>query len=143
MPNQGFTIGRDIVIDVIGPRGSVRIDGITTFSAKPIYDKQKHSAMNGVTKHLNNPDGWEGDIGYDRKNGKLDDYFAAREAEYYAGKDSEVVSITETITEENGSLSQYRYTEVSLFNDNPGEKGGTALVKGKIGWNAARRLKVI
>jgi hypothetical protein len=39
----------------------------------------------------------------------------------------------------DGSVSQYRYTGVALKFDDAGEKGGSKLIKQKVGFKATRR----
>lgn len=142
MPNQGYTIGRDVAIDIIGPNGPLRFKVRTGFSSRPVYDKVKVKRADGITDHLNNPDGWEGDFDFERQGDEIDAYFAQLEEDWHQGRDTLPVQITETITEKNGAVSQYRYLNVALTYDNAGEKSGTGTVKQKIGWNASRRKKV-
>ena len=78
----------------------------------------------------------------DRSNSAVDDYFAQLESNYYAGLTIGAAQITETITEVNGGITQYRYTGVMLKLDDAGELSGENLVKQKMSWCASKRLKI-
>lgn len=143
MPAQGYTVGRDISIDIIGPNGPVRFATRTGFEPKQETAEIKVRGSDGLTRTVTIPDGWTGTIDYERFDARLDDYFAGIEADYYAGKDILSVSITETIAEKSGAISQYRYIEVSLKYDAAGARGDPqSTVKQKISWAAARRIKI-
>jgi hypothetical protein len=106
-----------------------------------MHDSRKVKRFDGVTDFLELPDGWEGSFDFERAGGFIDDYFASLEADYYAGEDLPTVSITETITEPGGGVSQYRYTNVTLKYSNAGDKNGSDTVKQKIDFLASRRIK--
>ena len=72
----------------------------------------------------------------------LDDYWSQLEAAYYNGSNELPVTITETIQEVNGSISQYRYLQVLLTIEDAGMFKGDASVHQKVRFVAARRVKV-
>jgi hypothetical protein len=88
------------------------------------------------------PAGWSGGFDLDRADSTLDDYFAARESDYYGGIASPTISITETISEVSGSISQFRYTGVALKFEDAGNKGADKTVGQKVSFKAARRIKI-
>lgn len=143
MPANGFTVGKDVTLVIVTPTGTLNLPVTTTgFEARPQYNKVRGVCMDGVNRGFNAPTGWEGSIRLDRSNGVVDDFFAQQEAGYYAGLNTLTASITETITEANGSVSQYRYTDVLLSYDEAGSKTGDAKVPQTIGFFASKRLKV-
>ncbi len=71
--------------------------------------RMRGEIIDGIVDFLELPQGWEGSIEVERADNTLDDYFAALEANYYSGKNITTATITETIQEPNGSISQYRY----------------------------------
>lgn len=139
MPVNNYSVGRDLVLDVVTPTGPFRISKITGFSSRPIYDERKVRGMDGVTDHLTLPDCWEGDFEVERQNAEVDKFFATLESDYFAGQNIANMTITETITEASGAISQFRYENVQLTLKNAGEWKGDDTVKQSIGFFASRR----
>lgn len=142
MPVNGYTVGRDVSIDLISPAGPLRFSVRTGFSAKQETTDIRVKRADGITDHLVLPDGWTGSFDYERGNPVLDTYFANLEDQYYAGLNIQAISMTETITEPNGSLSQFRYERVVLKYADAGAKSGDQTVKQKIEWMASRRRQI-
>ncbi len=142
MPQNGFSVGRDTVLTVVTPQGPLTINQISGFSAKQGQTTDRRKALNGKTSTLVTPDGWSGTLSVDRRGGELDAYFAQAEADFYAGIDQPAGTITQTITEPNGVVSQYRFTGVVLSYENAGSWGGDKAVEQSISWTAERRLKI-
>lgn len=137
-----FSIGKDVALDIIGPRGPLRFPILTGFEAKPAYKPIQSNGLDGIDRYEDLPSGWTGTISLDRANSSVDDYFADKEASFYAGISSSTVTITETIQETNGGVTQWRYIGVSLTLQDAGSKTGENKVPMKIGFRAARRLKI-
>lgn len=143
MPANVWSIGKDVLLDVVTPNGVLALPVTTTaFEAKPTYNKIRQVGIDGVNRGANVPTGWEGTIKLDRANSAVDDFFAQQEAGYYAGLNTLTASITETITELNGSVSQYRYLGVVLSYDEAGMWQGDKQVSQTIGFFASQRIKV-
>lgn len=142
MPLNGYSVGRDVSLDISGAQGPLRFNQITVFSSKPDVTDQKIKGLDGITRHLRFPDGWSGSFDLERQDSTVDDYFSQIEANYYAGLNETPITLTETITEVNGSVSQYRYLQVLLTLADAGDWKGDASVKQKISFVAARRVKV-
>jgi hypothetical protein len=142
MPVNSFSVGRDISLDIIGSQGPLRLTLITGFQSKPDTTDSKIKGLDGITRHVRFPDGWSGSFSIERQDSTVDDYFAQLEANYYAGLNELPLTITETIAEVNGSVTQYRYLNVLLKLDDAGSWEGDKSVKQKVSFMAARRLKV-
>lgn len=143
MPFNNFSIGKDVVLDVITPTGPLQLPVTTTgFEAKPQYNTIKSIALDGVNRETLVPTGWEGTITLDRQNAAIDSFFAQYEAAYYAGQNLKTGTITETITEADGSVSQFLYTGVMLKFDESGNKTGDNKIEQKVGFFASKRLQV-
>jgi hypothetical protein len=143
MPLNNFSIGKDTVLDIVGAFGTVeRFSLITNFDAKQGTQQVKVVGMDGVTRFLELPDGWSGTLDIERQDDTLDAYIAQFEEAYYNGQNIQAASITETVSEPDGSLSQYRYTGVMFKLDDAGPRAGNASVKQKLSFAASRRLKV-
>lgn len=142
MPLNGFSVGRDVSLDIIGPAGPLRFNLVTGFNSKPDITDQKVKGLDGITRHVRFPDGWSGAFDVTRSDSTIDDYFAQIEANYYAGLNEQPCTITETITEVSGAVTQYRYLQVLLKLDDAGQWQGDQTVKQKVSFVAARRVKV-
>lgn len=141
MPINGFTIGRDIAIDINMPQGPVRFSNVTGFTKKQMSTGIVSKGIDGTDRFGEIPSGWEGDIEVDRANAALDAAFDYLEGLYYGNQNVPPSVITETITENNG-VTQWRYTGVAFKYDDAGGAKGDAKVTQKFSWKASRRIRV-
>lgn len=143
MPANGFNIGKDATLDVVSSTsGPLRPTILTDFTFKQMTTGLESKAADGVNRFAEVPTGWEGTLSFDRGNSALDDYVAQAEASYYAGAPGDVITITQTVQEVSGAITQYRYTGVALKYEDAGDWGGEKIVKQKLSWKASRRIKV-
>lgn len=143
MPFGNFSIGKDVVIDILTPSGVLQLPAtVTSFSAKAVYKRLQSAPLNGINLEVDIPAGWELEIGLDRQNSAIDDFFAQQELAYYAGQNVLMGSCTETISESSGAISQFRYTNLSLRFEDAGKKTGDAKIEQKISGFASQRIKV-
>ncbi len=144
MPMNGFSVGRDVTIDLFGSLGAVeRFNLITQFEKKQNTTRITIKGMDGKNRYLELPEGWEGSMSITRGDRRVDDYFANLEDQYYDGGDIQEASITETIQEPGGGISQWRYEGVMLKLDDGGTAKGDAEMTQKISFCATRRRKVV
>lgn len=145
MPAQEFNIGSDWTIDIFDPlQGGVQtFQLITGFSKRQTTNRITSRGLDGVRRDYDIPDGWEGTVTFDRGSSALDDYFARREQAHYDGTVIPPCSITETIREVGGGITQWRYTNVTLTMSQGGEARGDAKVEQTVDYVASRRIKVI
>lgn len=141
MPLNGYSIGKDVKLTINGPNGLLRIT-LTAFDAKPVYTDLKASPLDSPPVHMSIPSGWKGTFKLDRQDSTIDDFLATNEAAYWAGQNILQGSITETISEVDGSSSRYRYTQVNLKVTDPGSWAGEKLVDQSLEFEASRRLKL-
>ncbi|MGK3113609.1 hypothetical protein [Candidatus Pantoea formicae] len=142
MPTLGYTVGRDIAVDINTPAGKLRIPKIMSFDSKPQVSTQKITPLNGITDELQIPTGWHGTITAERMDATLDNFWAKWEDNYYNGIDQPRGTITETITEANGTVSVFRYEGVSFHLTDAGNKQGEKTVNQTLTFTAGRRKKV-
>jgi hypothetical protein len=142
MPVNGFTIGRDVSLVINAPEGIQRFSLITGFDSKPATDDQKVKGLDGVVRHVIFHDGWQGSFELERQDNTLEAYWAKIEDDYYNGFAQTAAVITETITEADGSLTQYRYDGVIFKLEDAGKKGGNKTVNQKLSFLASRRILV-
>lgn len=142
MPVNNFSVGRDVSLDIVGPSGPIRFSLITNFNSKQASKENTVKGIDGITRPVRFFDGWTGSFSVERQDSTVDDYFTQLENNYYAGINEGSVTITETITEPNGAITQYRYTGVLLKLDDAGSWAADNTVKQSISFMASRRLKV-
>lgn len=143
MPANGLSTGIDhklVFTDINGVQQFVIIE---SFTAKEDAVIGKEIAIDGTVRHPKFHQGWSGSFTLERSNNVMDNYIALQEASYYRGIDQLPMTITETITETNGNISQYQYTNVVLSLDNAGNWSGTEIAKQQITFNASRRLELV
>jgi hypothetical protein len=142
MPLNGYTIGRDVTLTIVTASGPLNLNQITGFQCKQDTIEQKIKGLDGVTRYLRFYDAWSGTFSLERQDSTLDDYFSQLEANYYAGLSEQGASLTETIQEVSGAISQYRYIGLLLKYEDAGEYRGDQSVKQRMSFIASRRLKI-
>lgn len=143
MPVGGYSLGRDVVVDVNLPSGPVRFSTVTGFESKPITTEISSKALSGTDFYGTIPSGWEGSIDIDRSDANMDIAWDALEQLYYSGANVPGSTITETISEPSGGVTQWRYTNVAFKFDDHGSWKGDAKVEQKLSWKASRRIRVV
>ena len=136
--------GRDVSVDIITPYGAIQLDPdmIDDFHPQPVTVNQKFKGLSGNPMHEVIPDGHRGSFSVRRKDSTLDDWWARFEADYYAGVKLPVSTITETITNVDGSVSQFRYTGVVFDIEDLGQRKADQAIVAKLNFQASRRSKV-
>jgi len=142
MPFNSLNVGRDVTVDVTTSAGPLTFSIVTGFSSKPKYKDLSSTGLDGVVRHAALPAGWDGTFEIERGSGVVDAYFAQLEAAYYNGQNQTAGTITETIQEVDGTVSQYRYEGAVLKLQDAGTKAGDKLVKMKVQFEASFRRKV-
>jgi len=143
MPLDGLTSGIDHKITITDINGVQQFSIIEDFSAKEDAPISTQIAMDGQVRHPKFHQGWSGSFTLQRNTPFTDTYFALQEASYYLGADQIPATITETITENDGTVSQWQYSQVVLVFDDAGTFSGTDIVKQRVSFMAARRFKLV
>ncbi len=143
MSINGLTVGRSIQINLHTPTGELVINTIISFNAKPDAVDKKIVAMNGNVIPLVFPSGFSGTMEIERTDNTLEQYWDQFEDGYYLGLNLLPSTITETITESDGSQTQYLYTNVMFKVDNLGAYSGNDTVKQSLSFMAGRRQQVL
>lgn len=143
MAENDTNMGRDVVLNIMDPRrGLMRFGLMTGFDSKPQYNQLRSKALDGIPRFRNTPDGHRLTFNFDRQDRSIDDYFANVEEDYFNGAQLSEASITETITELDGSVSQWIYTGVSLTLTDGGTWKGDAITTQSIEAMASRKRLV-
>jgi hypothetical protein len=142
MPIANQSLGKDITFTVNTPTGPLTLNGKTDYDIKPMTTDVRHKDLDGNTVYGYIPDGWKITIRLDRQDPTVDNYFAQLEAAYYAGVNLQGGTILETIQEKDGSVTQFRYTNVVLKYDDAGNWKSDTLIPISLTAMATRRIKV-
>lgn len=131
MSNFGQSYGRDIRLDFNMADGSVlTLPDITDYDIKPSNKTDSFVLINGRPIHNVIPAGGSGSVSLKRVNSAIEDFQAAFEANYYAGAAQLKGTLTETIVNPDGTVSQYQCQGVSLTIEDMGSwKGETAVTQ--------------
>src|SRR6185312_11460079 len=108
MPTYNFSVGRDVSVTVVTSYGTLTFNGLTDFSADPMTTDLKSKGIDGTPRFGFIPDGWKGSFKLDRLDPTVDNYWAQVESDYYAGKNIQAGTISEIITEADGSVTQWQ-----------------------------------
>lgn len=141
MPVNNFSVGRDVSLIIMTPQGILVPALITGFHSRPDMTDHKVKGLDGITRHVRFFDGWSGGFDVERQDDVLDTYFAALEANYYAGISEQPCTISETVENPNLAISQYRYQGVLLKMPDAGKWEGDKTVKMTLEFLASRRIK--
>ena len=143
MPQSGISIGSDARFDILTPAGVLTLPTLLDFKSKKIDHQTKINPLQGPPINLTFPNGWDGSFSVARKDSTLDDYFSAQEAAQYAGANIAAGTIHQTITEVNGTISQYMFEGVQLYFSDAGDYKALSDVMQSVSFVAATRLKVL
>jgi hypothetical protein len=142
MPLNGFSVGRDVALTIVTAKGPLTLNLITAFTCEQDTSDQMVKGLDGVPRPIRHFNGWRGRFELERADSTLDDYFAGLEADIFSGLSEQPATLTETIAELSGAVSQYRFTGVLLKLDGAGEWRGDQAVRQSLSFIASRRIKV-
>ena len=143
MPFNQFNIGKDVVIDVTTQQGTQQFLIVTEFGSKQRTKNVEVHALDGSVRFAELPAGWEGTIHFDRGSEALDIFIATLEANYYGGVPIQTATITETITEVDGTVTQWQYTGVVFVYEDAGQKKGDDKIMQRLGFKASFRKQLV
>ena len=145
MANNSFSIGHDISVDIfdIVSGKQVIFPLITGFSAEPQTKQISSEPLNGPPLYAENPNGWRGTIDFDRTDNSIDLWFAGREAAYFKGQSIYNCTVTQTIQEKDGSVTQFRYPNVALKYSQAGAWKASDKVSLRLDWMGSTRIQVL
>lgn len=142
MPLNGLSSGIDHKITFTDVNGVVNFAIIENFNSKEDATTDKVIAMDGTVRHPKFHQGWSGSFTLERNSDFMDAYIASQESSYYLGADQLPITITETIEENNGTISQWQYTNVVIYLEDAGNYSGTEIVKQRATFMASRKLNM-
>ena len=141
-----FNIGHDAKVDIVdGSTGQVisTWPPATHFTFTQITSQVKSEPVNDKPIFRETYHGWSGSIDYDRYDAAIDQYFADREKNYWLGMNDTANTITQTVQEKDGSVSQWKYSGVVMKMDTAGSWKSGDKVDIKVSWTARDRVRVL
>ena len=142
MPANGLSTGIDTKIYFSDANGVQQFALLESFEASENADVIEKIQCDGVTKFPKFHKGWKGTFTFQRNSDVLDSYIAVQESVYYLGVDQLPGTITQTIIEVDGTVSQYSYSNAVLVLQDGGTWSGTDIVTQKFSFNASRKQKL-
>ncbi len=141
MPISGQNVGIDYSYQINTPQGQLVVSSnfIQSVNISPEARITKFMPISGLINPLTFHEGHMIKMEIARTGPLIDNYWAVAEASYYAGIDLPAGSIVETITEVDGTLSQYILRTVQLKVDDFGEIRGNEIVIIKMSGYGSRR----
>lgn len=138
------TVGQDIrvVINTINGVLNITPDLVGEFKFTPVSDWKDWLPVSGFKENAVLPNGHQGTISLIRKNPIIEKFWADFEAAYYQGQSLQYGSITETIKESDGSLTQWLYSNVIFKVNDFGTYKGNEFVMQEMEWRASSRIQL-
>lgn len=140
-----FSIGRDctvVVVHPLAPGGRVEMANVTGFTVSPEYTSVSSNLLDGNTLYAELPRGYTFSIDLDREGPGIDDLMVLVEAAWRSAGILYSASVFQYVTEPNGAVSTYQFTECSLQFADLGSWKADSVVSQKISGRANRRVKV-
>lgn len=145
MPVNGYTVGRDVTITVTGPGNTsivIPAAQVTQFEAKPLKREDWARPLNSPPKPLYIPDGWRGTVEVERQDASLDSFQANFEANFWNGQNMLPGSVLQTITEDDGSVTQWQFPQAMFWVEEPGVYKEPGPIKQRLEFCAGIRTRV-
>jgi hypothetical protein len=142
MSFTSFSVGRDTQLVVIGPTGRVDLTHVTGFESRQMTHSVRISRLDGSHIGTELPRGWEGNFEIERGTSEVDDFIAAAEQDYFAGRSVAAGTMYQYVTETDGSTTTYQYDGVVYRLASAGVWRGDSSVKQKLEFYAAKRRRV-
>lgn len=139
MPIGSLNVGRDVTVNISYNNRNIVWSNVLSFEAREVMHEVLSQSLNGIVYPVNIPAYWEGAIELDRADSSVDDFFSTYEATYFSGATVPDAIIIETITNPDGSTSQFTYSGVMFRLDQAGEFRENDLVKMRISFRASLR----
>jgi len=145
MPLNSINVGRDTTIVMNDPTsgGVPAIAYVTSFDTKQDHTRLKSKGLDGTVRNAVEPEGWSGKIMLDRANPNLDRLFAILENAYYAGLNVQPQTITQTIQESDGTISQWQFVGCAIAYDEAGSWSNGKFISQSVSWCAAKRNQLV
>jgi hypothetical protein len=143
MSLDGLTAGIDNKLTFTDANGNLQVTTIENFKWKYDTSIPKKVQMDGTTRHPKFWQGVSGDFTVFRTNPILEQYFSQAEGAYYLGGDQIPVTITQTITNADGTQNQWQFIDCVLDMTDGGNYSGSDVVTQTVTFMGAQRPQTI
>ncbi len=145
MPVANFSIGHDVAVDITDPITGkiVTFGAVTGFQAESQTKQITSEPLNGPPQFAETFNGWKGQVDFDRTANDVDLFFQKLEDNYWNGVNTLLGVITETITEKDGSLTQFKFEGVAFKLGDAGKWKAQEKVSLRVDWMASRRRRIV
>lgn len=109
-----ISLGRDVSVVLTVGGQSIDLQNVTGFEAMAQYANLRVDRLDGAVLNAELPKGWSGRFTAERANAGLDAFFAQAEALWIAGGSLQNGTITQAITEADGAVSRFQFTNCAL-----------------------------
>ncbi len=140
---NSFSVGKDISVTVVANGATLSIAGKTAAEFKPMYSERVSHGLDGIVRFMPIPAGWEGTIEFDRKDSGVETFFATVESGYYSGAGISAGTVTQTITNPDGSISSFLYSGAMFTLREAGNWKGDDKVTMRIDMKASTRTALL
>lgn len=144
MPQKGITLGPDCTLTIQDANGAIiSMAVIQDFESMPEVENRKVPFLDGNVVPLSFQQGYKGSFHVVREDATLDRYFALKETAYYNKADIPSATITQSVTESDGSITQYQYIQCDLTLTDAGKYTNNAEIIQAVSFEAKRRLLLV
>lgn len=136
MPINGYSTGKDLIVTLSDNNQGL----ITTTRAKQVTWKQNAKIqttqpMDGFTRHLQIPGGWDVTMDYERTDNSLDTYIINVENKYLnTGASAPLITMQFSIAEQSGAISTYVFTGGQFTYEDAGTWKSDDYITQKVGF---------
>lgn len=144
MPINGYTVGRDVTVNLQSPEGGltggivINPNQVTSFDARTMKREDWARPLNVPPMPIYMPDGWRGTLTVDRMDDTLDVYQDTIESDFWNGNNISAGTIRETITEVNGTITVKTYTNCMFWVDDLGSFRADGIVRQRVEFSAGQ-----
>mgnify|MGYP003386510864 CR=1 FL=1 len=141
----GFNIGKEVSLDLVHPTlGIIPFGLLMNFTSRPMKNRLQSTPITNGGKSIFRIvyTGWEGAFEIDRSNGVPDALMALLEANFYGGQPETYFLITETISNPDSSIDEYRFRNAVIEPEDAGSWKAEEKVTIKLAFAASIREKV-
>jgi len=143
MAINNLSLGPDITLNIHTPTGQITIPTVVNFMVNPTPEVRKSVGINGNILFAPIPLGYNGSMEIDRTSPAMEQFWTDYESQYYAGVNLQSSTITVTVREADGGITQWLISGVMFDAQAFGNWSGTDFVKQTLKFNAAKYKQLL
>lgn len=119
------------------------LTNLVKFQSKQRSDKQTSKPLNSPPIFAHTPDGWDGNITFDRVDATVDAFFAQMETAYWNNSLTFSGTIQLSMVELSGTTTTWLYSGVSMTFEDAGDFESQKKVTQRINFEASQRTQLV